>query len=456
MSNNSNMPLKVAAYLKGVGITKVTLDDKNNLIFTMSNGKEENVGALNVDDALSDESRNPVQNMILTQIINAIRSELSRIDTESKGRDDNGKQYTDGAVGAVIRQLNEHIATFQGFLDYANPQLARVESGSVVTDNTSQRVIRGSNKPVSGDAVYQSLNGKVDKVDGKGLSANDYTTEEKAKVAKIEGKQDTLTLTVKDNGNIVIGNIAGQTKEFMAATPSGDPMHYAYEAAGALWNATESTITRTAPWGGESVSHLPNCWYLNGLGDIDNKEMRRIYTLGACIFSGPALAYGGVDGSYDSSVIGSVRTNISRLGWYNATVTTSGIAYYNRKIVVVNMCIYPSRDEGIITMTGDGDFFNCQALRVVNGKIRFTKLSKTNFQQCYSLQQLKIVGLANNLYLGDSKALSKVSLLYMIKQSAATSPIVITLHADVYAWASIDSDVQTALAAKPNVTIASV
>lgn len=41
-------------------------------------------------------------------------------------------------------------------------------------------------------------------------------------------KQDTLSLTVKDNGNIVIGNINGQSKEFMPATPSGDPMHYYY------------------------------------------------------------------------------------------------------------------------------------------------------------------------------------------------------------------------------------
>lgn len=222
MSNNSNMPLKVAAYLKGVGITKVTLDDKNNLIFTMSNGKEENVGALNVDDALSDESRNPVQNMILTQIINAIRSELSRIDTESKGRDDNGKQYTDSAVGAVIRQLNEHITTFQGFLDYANPQLARVESGSVVTDNTSQTVIRGSNKPVSGGAVYQSLNGKVDKVDGMGLSTNDYTNEEKAQVERVR------------NGSVVVENTLSALDETSNKPVSGKGIAEAIKAAVSL------------------------------------------------------------------------------------------------------------------------------------------------------------------------------------------------------------------------------
>ena len=42
---------------------------------------------------------------------------------------------------------------------------------------------------------------------------------------EIDNKQEALTLTVKDNGNIVLANIQGQSKEFMPATPSGDPMH---------------------------------------------------------------------------------------------------------------------------------------------------------------------------------------------------------------------------------------
>ena len=65
--------------------------------------------------------------------------------------------------------------------------------------------------------------------------------------AMVGAKQDALQLTVKDNGNIVLSNIQGQSKEFMPATPSGDPMHYAYEAAGAEWNGTGADIIKTAP-----------------------------------------------------------------------------------------------------------------------------------------------------------------------------------------------------------------
>lgn len=426
------MPLKVAAYLKGVGITKVTLDDKNNLIFTMSNGKEENVGALNVDDALSDESRNPVQNMILTQIINAIRSELTRIDTESKGRDDIGKQYTDSAVGAVIRQLNEHIATFQGFLDYANPQLARVESGSVVTDNTSQRVIRGSNKPVSGDAVYQSLASKVDKVDGKGLSTNDYTTEEKAKVAKIEGKQDALTLTVKDNGNIVLGNIAGQTKEFMPATPSGDPMHYAYIDAGATWSSSTGY------------------WSLNGLTDITNDEMRKIHNFGFINDLSLSVFMG---------KMAKIRTNYLRVGNtnYNGTqYPIESLAYGNTTIEVITLKDSTGVYESVISAQNfNNAFYGCTKLREIHGRLQTSAIITNTFSGCESLQRVRIHKLVANVSFKDCPNIDKDSILYNINNSAATSAITIRLHPTAYAKYSADSDIQAALAAKPLVTLIS-
>ena len=87
-----------------------------------------------------------------------------------------------------------------------------------------------------------------DKVDGRFFHTSDSDAVKDSSIAKskldtaltneINGKQEALTLTVKDNGNIVLANIQGQSKEFMPATPSGDPMHYAYVAAGAEYNDT--------------------------------------------------------------------------------------------------------------------------------------------------------------------------------------------------------------------------
>lgn len=76
---------------------------------------------------------------------------------------------------------------------------------------------------------------------------NTNTKEIKDLQKEIATKQQELTLTVLDNGNIRIGNLQGQTKDFMPATPSGDPMHYAYEALGAVYNSGADVITYT-PW----------------------------------------------------------------------------------------------------------------------------------------------------------------------------------------------------------------
>lgn len=51
-------------------------------------------------------------------------------------------------------------------------------------ENTLSTLDETSKKPVNSEAVSKALRGKVDKVDGKGLSTNDYTNEEKAQVAK--------------------------------------------------------------------------------------------------------------------------------------------------------------------------------------------------------------------------------------------------------------------------------
>lgn len=52
----------------------------------------------------------------------------------------------------------------------------------------------GSNNPVKSGGIYTALAGKVDKVAGKGLSANDYTNEEKAKLATIEQGAEANTI----------------------------------------------------------------------------------------------------------------------------------------------------------------------------------------------------------------------------------------------------------------------
>lgn len=81
---------------------------------------------------------------------------------------------------------------------------------------TEEAILKPNSAPFRANIVY-------------GFNAVDTIRRNKSNIEALDNnKQNALTLTVKDNGNIVIGNIAGQTKEFMPATPSGDPMHYYY------------------------------------------------------------------------------------------------------------------------------------------------------------------------------------------------------------------------------------
>lgn len=66
-----------------------------------------------------------------------------------------------------------------------------------------------STNPVQNKAVYASLNNKVDKVSGKGLSTNDYTTTEKTKLSGIEDNANNYVLPIASAsalGGIKVGD----------------------------------------------------------------------------------------------------------------------------------------------------------------------------------------------------------------------------------------------------------
>jgi hypothetical protein len=74
---------------------------------------------------------------------------------------------------------------------------------------------------------------------------------------------------------------------------------------------------------------------------------------------------------------------------------------------------------------------------------------------CSSLRDIKIKNLPISIAFSQSSYLSKESVLFMIDNEAATSPITITLHADAYAILANDPDIVAALSNHPNVSLAS-
>lgn len=73
--------------------------------------------------------------------------------------------------------------------------ISLVTTGEKYTWNNKQSALTfddsptsGSNNPVKSGGIYTALDGKVDTVNGKGLSTNDYTTAEKNKLAGLSGE----------------------------------------------------------------------------------------------------------------------------------------------------------------------------------------------------------------------------------------------------------------------------
>lgn len=331
------------------------------------------------------------------------------------------------------------------------------------------------------------------------------TDSEKEQARQNIEAQKELTLTVKDNGNIVISNIQGQTKEFMPATPSGDPMHWAYVSAGAEYNATNDYILKDAPWkdmvdtiedkakwgldvvdaskvkqmtikgveynyatenrtspeGGTydryflvgqsngiwvedetKVLHLPGHWYLNGLGDITNNEMRRIELVGEMY---PYKSY------FGSKARTLIPSPVSGQEGVSPLVTVSGVlshskvesAFFSKATSLVSMYGVSTLNNAISALLFNAN--NVKYLqRISNGGNKTT----IDYSSIQKLRALQIKSLLSNVKLNKLQLISKPSIKYIIDNASPTSAITIILHADRYAQLAEDVDIVAALEAK--------
>lgn len=312
-----------------------------------------------------------------------------------------------------------------------------------------------------------------------------------------------------ENGNIKL-TLRGTTKEFMPATPSGDPMHYAYETAGAEYNATTDFIVKDAPWkdmvdtiedkakwgfdvvdasqvkqmtiGGTTynyvqttrkspqgttepryylvgqasdgtwvedetkVLHLPGHWYLNGLGDITNKEI-------AVIYENYDLAKELL--IYRSVLIAKIRTFFPlKSSWYSQYNTSELKGFTRANVIEVVLILndiplyntsYPTDRAPSIH---DNSGFNDNIVAKYLPQHRILKTNGNTYKNSTKLRVVPIVNIKTSLLLNDIIQLSKNSILYIINNAAPTTPITITLHADRYAQLSDDADIVAALEAK--------
>ena len=352
------------------------------------------------------------------------------------------------------------------------------------------------------DTNYSNLNPSIDAVLplASETEAGLMSKEQVAKLRDVVGaivSRESDEVELLENGNIKL-TLKGTTKEFMPATPSGDPLHYAYETAGAEYNATTDFIVKNAPWkdmvdtiedkakwgfdvvdasqvkqmtiGGSTynyvqttrrspedttepryflvgqasdgtwvedetkVLHLPGHWYLNGLGDITDKEMKRVW-------EAPHNA------RHENAYVQLKNRTIFLIGNGNGAPCnyTNFIRDSKIETIVFKQSLYP-------TTTSVNPFFNKSVIYIYcitnNQYIYGYAMIKQEGTQPIPLRVLPLHKLNKNCYLGQMSSFSKPSLLYVINNAVPTTPITITLHADRYAQLSEDANIVAALEAK--------
>lgn len=224
-------------------IIKAALDEKVDKIVGMqlsqnnfTNGEKEKLasietGATNVtvDSAISQNSDNPVSSKaIYTELSKKVNSSGSKqLSDENFTSEEKTKLAgiqngaTNVSVDAAITQNSNNPVTSaaiyaelakkvdadggaglsdNNFTNAYKDKIDGIETGAnkTVTDNT---VVENSTNPVAGGAVFNALSDKVDKVSGKQLSTEDFTTDYKEKLDGVEsGAEVNIVETVQVNG----------------------------------------------------------------------------------------------------------------------------------------------------------------------------------------------------------------------------------------------------------------
>ena len=329
------------------------------------------------------------------------------------GFNNNGRIYV--CVGKIVASSS---CNFYVFVSQYNDQTSFVR---VRTDN---------NVWASGTWIFEQLGNKVSDIPANRTSTSKYPNTKA--VYDALGKYGIISQTQTWTGSPSTGYTYTMSNLVWGLIPQANID--LYESAGAVFNETTGYFE------------------LNGLTDISYEEMR-------AIFERPLTNIYSIS-RYLSKHI---RTNISVLG--GASYANGGASMQignifnssTAEVAVINENHSTILGHGVLATSMGDSFRSARYLRAVLSPIRVENGYVSNdFKGCYSLETIYI-GLKGNKTFSfeDSPNLSVASILYMLNNEAVTTPITITLHATAYARAIADADVQAALAAHTNVSLAS-
>lgn len=200
---------------------------------------------------------------------------------------------------------------------------------------------------------------------------------------------------------------------------------------------------------GAKYNETTGFYELNGLTDITEEQMRKIYR------------YVGTPQVKASHAYSQIRTNFPSPGFYNGSLYDG--MFYASKIEVINLGYRqlqpPVFLEPFVMLEGQKAFYLCKNLRIIYGRIEQSYVIKDwdlTFGECGKLEEVRICKLRTSIKFSWSPNLSKDSVRYMIENAnppsgAAVGSIAITLYPTAYARLKDDADIVAALEAKEGI-----
>lgn len=182
---------------KGLSSNDYTTEEKEKLA-----GIEEGANKITVDSALSSSSTNPVQNQIINAKFDSVQASINnkvdKVDGKGLSTNDLTATLKSNYDAAYTHSQSAHAPANAE----ANVIVGVQKNGADLTIDSNKKVnitVPTKITDLNNDSDFVTttqLDTKVDKVDGKGLSTNDYTTVEKEKLAAIEeGANKTIVDT---------------------------------------------------------------------------------------------------------------------------------------------------------------------------------------------------------------------------------------------------------------------
>lgn len=276
-----------------------------------------------------------------TQADTTINNNVSSLTNRVKVNEDkltiiNGNEATTGSIANAIKQAKSYTDTTvtaeQTRAENAEQKLTSDLASEVTRakDAESANTTAIANEVERATGVEETLNSnitqlqtqKVDKVEGKGLSTNDYTTPEKNKLAAIEAEANKYVLPaatasalggVKIGSNITLANggTISITKANVTSALGVDPTTTYVKKAGDTMTGTLTSASTT----GSIV-----------FKGVENSDITNIYKSGGNLSEGFGM-------HANADIINGLRFNWYDTFWYIGNIRGSGTESYGFGIV---------------------------------------------------------------------------------------------------------------------------